>query len=168
MPDLISLTAIQLQVLNKELSEPFSILNTKIDEWIRFCKTNDNLTVLDKFFIKNMFEHFEIMQEVIDNNQIVKDIRTYNDFQKSENHIYFGVYPTEGLWEIYEQTELVSPETITYLKKRTKNNKLYSKYIPMMNIVPDTIESSETIITDLIEENGNIEVSRTRKFISLD
>ncbi len=168
MPDLVSMSAIQLKALNIELSQDFSLLNTKIDEWIRVCKTSNDLIKLNNYFLDNLIEPFTIMQEAIDRNQIIKDIRNSPDSTLIDNKIYFGLYPIEGLWNLYDQIKIVSTETVNYLKKRTMNNNKYPKYIPIINIIPTLIETSNTIVLNQNEEEEHLGKNHTKKFISID
>ena len=167
MPDIVSLSALQLKALNIELSQAFSILNTKIDEWIRICKTSNDLVNLNNIFLDNLIEPFRIMQEAIDRNQILIDIRNSPDFTLIDNKIYFGLYPIEGLWMIYDEIKIVNTETVYYLNKRTKNNNKYPKYIPIINIIPSLIESNKT---NELNKNGeeHLGENRIKKFISVD
>ena len=168
MPDIVSLSAPQLKALNIELSQAFSLLNTKIDEWIRICKTSNDLVNLNNNFLFNLIEPFKIMQEAIDRNEILIDIRNSSDFTLIENKIYFGLYPIEGLWMLYDQIKVVNTETIYYLKKRTKNNNKYPKYIPIINVVPSPMESSRTNELNQNGEEEDLGENRLKKFISVD
>jgi len=114
-----------------------------------------------------LIEPFKIMQEAIDRNQILIDIRNSPDFTLIDNKIYFGLYPIEGLWMIYDEIKIVNTETVYYLNKRTKNNNKYPKYIPIINIIPSLIESNKT---NELNKNGeeHLGENRIKKFISVD
>ena len=167
-PELKNLTALQLKALNAELSEPFSVINEKLDVWIGNCKKGKNLTELVKDFEKKVYPLFEQMQKTIDNNLTFLNIKNNPSHTSFKNKILIGIFNFELLWDFYDMFKVLKPETMSFLRKRTTNNKMYPKYFPILHIVPQLVnpENADKIIElERLNDLGNIP---SKKYLTID
>ena len=168
IPEVKYLTALQLKALNAELREGFEILNAKLEDWIRRCKKGTDLQSLVTDFESNVNQHFETMQDVINQNQTLTDIKNNPRFNSLKNQILIGICDLETLWDFYELYKVVNKETLGYLRKRTINNKMYPKYFPVLHILPEVVfpEIVENLHQKL-NEDGTAKAP-IKKYLNID
>ena len=168
IPDFRNLTALQLKVLNTELSEPFKTLNNKLEAWTLFCKKSENSVEIFDNFNVNVLEYFTDMQGVIDNNQTLNNLKNNPSFNSFENNFCVGICPVDMLLMFYEIYWVVDPLTLSYLKKRTKNNNSYPEYFPILHIYPELIVAEIEKNTNQEEKDDDIENKPKKKYLRID
>ena len=168
IPEVKYLTALQLKALNGELSEDFGILSVKFEDWIRRCKKETDLQNILTDFESNVGQHFETMQNVINHNQTLTDIKNNPRINSFKNQIYIGILDFEMLWDFYERYKVVNKETLGYLKMRTINNTMYPKYFPVLHILPEIVFPD--IVDNLHQElnEDGTEKPPIKKYLNID
>ncbi len=168
IPDFRILSALQVKALKVELSEPFKNINNKLEAWTLFCKKSDNSVEIFDNFNENVLEYFTDMQNIIDHNQTLNDLKNNPSFNFFENNFCVGICPIDLLLMFYEVYWVVDPLTLSYLRKRTKNNNSYPEYFPILHIYPELNggvkdeDKSEEIIEDIMENKPK------KKYLRID
>ena len=168
MPDIKNLTALQLKALCTELSEPFGKINAKLEEWILFCKKANSPLELFDHFRKNVYDYFVSMQDIINNNKTLTDIKNNSVFNAFENIYYVGICPVNLLWIYFELYRIVDVETLSYLKKRYANNKSYPKLLPIIHISPELVGGEEAVKTIQKEKGDDLGNKPIKKYLKID
>ena len=73
-----------------------------------------------------------------------------------------------ALLMFYEIYWVVDPLTLSYLKKRTKNNNSYPEYFPILHIYPELIVAKIEKNTNQEEKDDDIENKPKKKYLRID
>jgi len=168
IPDIRNLTALQLKALNSELSEPFKNLNIKLESWILFCKKNNSSIEIFDNFKANVLDNFTNMQGLIDRNQTLTNLKNNPNFNYFENNYCIGICPVDMLWIFYELYRVVDPMTLSYLKKRSENNKSYPEYLPILHIYSELIGGETEKNTNQESKDDTIKTKPQKKYLRID
>ena len=168
LPEIKDLTGLQLKALNTDLSEHFKNINIKLEAWIQYCKKSNNTEEIFDHFKSNVFHHFASMQEIIDKNQTLIDIKNNPSFNATENNYYIGICPVDLLWIYFEIYRIVDKETLAFLKKRYANNKSYPEFLPVLHVCPELVGAANLEKIKQKEGGDELEKNHRKMYLNID
>ena len=162
-PLLDSLSSRELFSLRKELEKPTSNFREKIEEWSSICYTNPNTNLGLDYFRKEMQPFLQSTTNEMLENPFLKNVSSLTN-KHLETQIIIGEAPIEKIWELFLDTNCITPEVFENLIKLVGTQ--FPKFEGRWPVV--FFKSTEEAKKYMIEERQNDGVQSVRKSISLD
>ncbi len=168
IPSIASLTSLELKALRGQLNEFFVQFRLLMDNWIQYCKLNDEINIQVKTLKEEVLSKLTTLQTDIDQNIMLNSFVNNTKIDTSDLEIYIGIAPVESIWKYYEEFKVLDTETLNMMRDIINLNKPYTNFLPIICVTTSyrNLEQME----ELIEQDriASLDQNRTKKHLSID
>ncbi len=159
------LTPLELLQVKKELQQPIADLNECVNRWIA-CR-NKPVQQRDELAAT----HIEVYNSRLVLDNLLKKHPFYTTLEKEKTKlrvysdtIIFSI-KMEKLWEYFEKSKVLHPDTLEALRTITANNATYPRIVPVMGM---TVFDEKSDGGDTKDQKTTADIISRKKSIDLD
>jgi hypothetical protein len=130
-PNLNLLSAAQLKLVRKQLSDAGAQYRANADEWMRRCYNSEDVSSRINYFNVHVLPAAQTLQQAIQQNEILQHCsRLQYDSVKFD--VLMGEIPVYMLWDFYKSVEVITEPTWEKLSLVKEEGSLKNKRWPFM------------------------------------
>ncbi len=157
----------ELITLKSELNVCGNTFRHKIDDWLRFCNGNFNLSDQINNLRSGLGVWIHHFGELIDNNQMLRNQAQLETLDAYLFDVSIGMISLKLIWQHFENSHVVDEDTLIALKEKTVNCSKYPINIPVLCISPHYRFMDELEAIKKYEEGYDASFSQ-KKSLSID
>ena len=132
LPDILSFSTLELQVLRKDMAPAGADLGGVMDEWCTMFEDVESANVAKwEYFTNHVIPAAAPVQQAIDQNEL---LRQTGPLAAANNRIQIliGELPVSLVWEYYREMKVIPPQTWEVLQKAAEHDERLRKSYPVM------------------------------------
>ena len=168
IPSIASLTSSELKALRGQLNGSFLEFREKVDEWVQFCKQNDEINSQVKRLKEEVIPCTIALEEILLNNQMLNSFENNVKLDTLDSMVYLGIAPVESIWKYYEEFNVLEKETFEIMKEIIASNESYPNFLPIICIVPSYRHLEKMEELEQLDRLEKLDMTRKKKSILVD
>ena len=152
----------ELITLKSELNVCGNTFRHKIDDWLRFCNGNFNLSDQIKKLRSGLGVWNHHFGALIDNNQMLKNQALLETLDAYLFDVSIGMISLKLIWQFFENSQVVDVNTLIALREKTVNCSKYPINIPVLCISPHYRFMDELEVIKKYEEGYDASFSQKK------
>ncbi len=163
-----SLTSLELKALRGQLNESFIEFRRKVEDWILYCKQNDEINSQVKRLKEDVLPCTIAIDEILQKNQMLNCFENNAKLDTLDFMVYLGIAPVKSILKYYEEFKVLDIDMLTLMRATIAQSNDYPKFLPIVCILSDYrfLEKMEELME--IEKLENLDPTRKKKSILVD
>ena len=168
IPNIKSLTSLELKALRGQLSENLKEFREKVDKWLVYCKENDEINIQVEELKKEVISCTLTVQEALTHNEMLNGVASNAKVNVRDFTVYLGIAPVTSIWKYYQEFKVLDDETLDIIKETIASSSSYPEFLPVVCISScyRNLDRMEELVDVLKAEQ--LDMTRTKKWISVD
>ena len=158
LPNINLLSAAELKLVRKQLSNAGALFRANTDEWMRQCYSSKDVSKRIDYFNTHVLCAAQTLQQAIEQNEILQHCSRLQ-YHSMKVDVLMGEIPIYLLWEFYKEFNVITAPTWEKLNAVKEEGLLKNKRWPFMVLGFSNNEEKDKTLPELQTEIGSVKKS---------